>query len=76
MIVTLLTEHHLEFFKLKSRLQRLVRVYTCKNVKLLEISCHDSIHCDTGSCLGSQCEIMIVYVFNYQYVTIIDGAFY
>ena len=38
MIVKLLTEHHLEFFKLKRRLQRLVRVYTCQNVKWLEIS--------------------------------------
>ena len=28
---------------LKRRLQRLVRVYTCQNVKLLEISCHGSI---------------------------------
>ena len=28
--------------KLKRRLQTLVRVYTCQNVKLLEISCHGS----------------------------------
>ena len=35
MIVKLLTEHHLE-------LQRLVRVYTCQNVTLLEISCTGS----------------------------------
>ena len=26
--------------KLKRRLQRLVRVYTCQNTTLLEISCH------------------------------------
>ena len=29
-------------FKLKRRLQRLVQVYTCQNVKLLEISCGGS----------------------------------
>ena len=33
---------HLLFSKLKRRLQRLIRVYTCQNVKLLEISCHGS----------------------------------
>ena len=33
MIVKILTEHHLEFLSLKGG-----RVYTCKNVKLLEIS--------------------------------------
>ena len=37
MIVKLLTEQHLEFL-----LQRLVRVYTCQNDTLLEISCHGS----------------------------------
>ena len=42
-IALLLTEHHLEFLSLKRRLQRLVRVYTCQNVKLLEISCLGSI---------------------------------
>ena len=43
MIVKLLTEHHLELVsKLKRRLQRLVRVYICQNVKLLEISCRGS----------------------------------
>ena len=42
MIVKLLTEHNLEFLSLK-RLQKLVRVYTCQNVKLLEISCRGSI---------------------------------
>ena len=30
--------------KLKRRLQRLVRVYTCQNDKLLEISCRGSFH--------------------------------
>ena len=34
MIIKLLTEHHLEFSK-----HMLVGVYTCQNVKLLEISC-------------------------------------
>ena len=42
MIVKLLTEHHLEFSKLKRRLQRLVQVYTCQNATLLEITCHGS----------------------------------
>ena len=42
MIVKLLTEHHLEFLKLKSRLQRLVLQRLNQNVKLLEISCHGS----------------------------------
>ena len=32
-----------EVSKTKRRLQRLVRVYTCLNVKLLEISCHGYI---------------------------------
>ena len=47
MIVKLLTEHYLELLSLKGGcsqgLQRLVRVYTCQNVKLFEISCHGSI---------------------------------
>ena len=43
MIVKLLTEHHLEFPKLKGRLQWLVQVYTCQYVKLLEISCTGSL---------------------------------
>ena len=38
MIVKLLTEHHLEFLTLKGG----CRVYTCQNVKLLEISCRGS----------------------------------
>ena len=42
MIVKLLTEHHLELLSLKRRLQRHVLVYTCQNVKLLEISCRGS----------------------------------
>ena len=42
MIVKLLTEHNLEFLSLKKRLQRLVGVYTCQYVKLLEISCRGS----------------------------------
>ena len=37
MIVKLLTEHDLEFLRLTGGC-RLVRVYTCQNVKLLEIS--------------------------------------
>ena len=32
--------------KLKRRLQRLVRVYTCPNVKLLEVLCHGSFSGD------------------------------
>ena len=46
MIVKLLTEHHLEFLSLKEdqrRLQRLIRVYTCQNATLYEISCTGSI---------------------------------
>ena len=45
MIVKLLTKHHLEFLSLyiiKRRLQRLVRLYTCQNATLLEITCHGS----------------------------------
>ena len=42
MIVRLLTEHHLEFLSFKRRLQRLVRVYICQNVKFLEIPCTGS----------------------------------
>ena len=38
----LLTEHHLEFPKLKRRLHRLLWVYTCQNATLLEITCHGS----------------------------------
>ena len=41
MIVKLLTEHLVS--KLKRRLHRLVRVYTCQNATLLEISCTCSI---------------------------------
>ena len=41
MIVRLLTEKTFGV----SRLQKLVRVYTCQNVKLLEISCSGSIIC-------------------------------
>ena len=44
MIVKLLTEHHLEFLTFKRRLHRLVRVCTCQNTTLLEITCHDSFH--------------------------------
>ena len=33
--------------KLKRRLQRLVRIYTCQNVKLLEITCHGSFWVDS-----------------------------
>ena len=42
MIVKLLAEHHFGVSKLKRRLQRLVIVFTCQNVKLLEISCNGS----------------------------------
>ena len=41
MIVKLQTEHHLEFLSLKGG-SRGVRVYTCQNVTLLEISCRGS----------------------------------
>ena len=40
MIVKLLTPFGV--FKLKRRLQRLVRVYTCQNATLLEITCRGS----------------------------------
>ena len=43
MSVKLLTEHHFRVSKLKRRLQGLVRVYTCQNATLLEISCTGSI---------------------------------
>ena len=39
MIVKLLTEHHLEFLSLKGGCRGL---YTCQNVKLLEILCRGS----------------------------------
>ena len=42
MIVKLLPKHHFGVSKLKRRLQRLVRVYTCQNDKVLEISCRGS----------------------------------
>ena len=44
MIVKLLTEYPLEFLSLKGGLHRLVRVYTCQNATLLEITCHGSNH--------------------------------
>ena len=40
--VQLLTEHHLEFSKHKSRPHRLVGIDTCHNATLLEITCHGS----------------------------------
>ena len=40
MSAKLLTEHHLEFISLKSRLHWLV--YTCQNATLLIITCHGS----------------------------------
>ena len=43
MIVRLLTEYHFGVSKLKRRLQRFVRVYTCQNATLLETSCHGSL---------------------------------
>ena len=43
MIAKLLTEHNLKFLSLKGGCRGSVRVYTCQNVKLLEISCHGSI---------------------------------
>ena len=57
MTVKLLTEYHLEFLSLQ--LQRLVRVYTCQNATLLEISCtglniiSGQIHHLTLSMLGN-----------------------
>ena len=45
MIVKLLTEHHFGVSKLKRRLQRLLGLLSCQNVKLLEISCRGSIYC-------------------------------
>ena len=42
MIVKLLTKHHFGVSKLKRMLQRPVRVYTCQNATLLEISCAGS----------------------------------
>ena len=49
MDIKLLTEHNLEFLSLKRRLQRPVQVYTCQNVKLLEISCRGSFTSLTDS---------------------------
>ena len=43
MIVKLLTDHHLEFLSFKGGCTDL-RVYTCQNVTLLEITCHGSNH--------------------------------
>ena len=49
MIVKLLTEHHLEFLSLKGGCRGLsesthVRIYTCQNATLLEISCTGSFY--------------------------------
>ena len=41
MSVKLLAEHHLKFLSLKEAAQARL-IYTCKNVKLLEISCTGS----------------------------------
>ena len=46
MIVKLQIEHHFAVSKLKRRLQGLVGVYTCKNAKLLEITCCGSYNTD------------------------------
>ena len=43
MIVKLLTKYHLEFLSLKEAAEARPTVYTCQNVKLLEISCRSSI---------------------------------
>ena len=47
MTVKLLTEHAFGISKLKRRLHRLVRVYTCQNATLLEITyrCSNSYMC-------------------------------
>ena len=53
MIVKLLTERRLEFLNLK-----LVRVYACQNVKLVEISCRGSLIVflsEDGLCFTKQC---------------------
>ena len=61
MIVKLLTEHHLKFLR---RLQKLIRVYTCQNVKLLEISCSGSnvrkanVYMDNGDKIPSSDELL------------------
>ena len=48
MIVKLLTEYHLEFLNLKGGCRgSSLRVYTCQNVILLEISCHGSFTLST-----------------------------
>ena len=57
MIVMQLTEHHLEL-----RLKRLVGVYTCQNVKLLEISCHGSDQGGSSKLENRQA----VYLISYQ----------
>ena len=61
MIVELLTEHHLRVSKLNRGLQWPDRVYTCQNVKLLEISCRGS-HFSTIS--------LKLYMINKEYVAI------
>ena len=43
MNVKLLAEHHLEFYKLRRRLQRLVRVYTCQTLISAPLS-HAAAH--------------------------------
>ena len=50
-LVKLLTELQFAVSELKRRPQRLVRVYTCQTVKLLEISCGGSISM-TIMCVG------------------------
>ena len=51
MSVKLLTEHLLESLSFKRRLHRLVWMYTCQNVKLLEISSHGSFTIYLIQCL-------------------------
>ena len=46
--VKLLTEHHLELFKLQRRLPRQVWVYSCQNATLFEITWHGSFIIFTG----------------------------
>ena len=46
MTFKVLTDHHLGVSKLKSRLHRLIFVYTCQNARLLEITYRGSIICE------------------------------
>ena len=63
MIVKLLTEHQFGVSKLK---RRLIRVYTCQNIKLLEISCHDS---------NNYNKLCVVFPFSFQFTAITGKMF-